>query len=221
MERMFDKQGNAPKSATQSSAQRGGGTSSAQFASLTAGLMARKGEASPAPAHLDGVSIHSHGVARVPETEQEQSLAQPAREQLFTGNPYHQPVPRPDALFGKVHLPTRAREQQRPSVDEPQVVVDEEAQRHRAERRATTSTGDCCALALPFAVTETLPPGPYAKVVTRLDKERVRKLKILAARMETTNQKVLLAALDHYLDYACDVLARECPCLARSMREDV
>jgi hypothetical protein len=36
--------------------------------------------------------------------------------------------------------------------------------------------------------------------------------------METTNQKVLLAALDHYLAYACDVLASECPCLARSFR---
>ena len=38
------------------------------FASLTAGLLARKGEASPASAHLDGMSIHSLYVH--PETTQ-------------------------------------------------------------------------------------------------------------------------------------------------------
>ncbi len=73
---------------------------------------------------------------------------------------------------------------------------------------------------LPRAVTEPLPEGAKATVRTRLDPERVRKLKILAARMGTTNQKVMLAALDHYIDYACEVLAAECPCLARSMSED-
>ncbi len=150
------------------------------FASLTAGLMARKGEAAPAPAHLDGVAIHSHGVAREPLSVAERDLS-------------HTQEPAP---------------------------VTHNQLRRRATRRATVATGDCCELPLPRAMTEPLPEGHKSTVTTRLDPERVRKLKILAARMGATNQKVMLAALDHYLDYACEVLASECPCLARSMAED-
>ncbi len=157
------------------------------FASLTAGLMARKGEAAPAPAHLDGVPIHSHGVAR---------------------EPTHSAVPD--------FLPPR--DMSHP--DEPTAAA-RQAQRHHAIRRATVGMGDCCELSLPAAVLEPLPAGHKSTVTTRLDPERVRKLKILAARMGTSNQKVMLAALDYYLDYACEVLAAECPCLARSLREDL
>lgn len=215
MERMFNKQEfGAPDKTSHNAPQRGGGNAQPRFASLTAGLMARKGEAMPAPAHLDGVSIHSHGVARQPQSAADQELTQTAQAPLFAdANPAPAPVAPPQPAFDE------ATPQVRPLSDEP-VPPPAEILQRRAERLATVGTGDCCALPLPAAVTETLPPGPYAKVTTRLDRERVRKLKILAARMETTNQKVLLAALDHYLAYACDVLASECPCLARSLRED-
>jgi len=230
MERMFNKK--------IKSTQPGDGAASSPFASLTAGLMARKGEAAPAPAHLDGVSIHSHGVAREPQSVAEQSLSQIVREALFPGGAaaaaqameehlralsssasFSGSDTPSQPLFGKV--PAQARdlpEGERPE-DLELTPVPEEVLLKRANRKATVSTGDCCALPMPRAVTEKLPEGPYAKVSTRLDRERVRKLKILAARMETTNQKVMLAALDHYLDYACDVLASECPCLARSLNE--
>lgn len=248
MERMFNKQEFGRQDKTSRNApQRGGGNAQPRFASLTAGLMARKGEAVPAPAHLDGVSIHSHGVARQPQSVAEQELSQTAAAPQFANAaPEPAPVERPQAPYGTRHVPrvpqvaTEPAPQSepqpepaprfepvlrettaapRPLVDEP-VPPPAEILQRRAERLATVGTGDCCALPLPAAVTETLPPGPYAKVTTRLDRERVRKLKILAARMETTNQKILLAALDHYLNYACDVLATECPCLARSLRED-
>ena len=250
MERMFNKQEFGRQDKTSRNApQRGGGNAQPRFASLTAGLMARKGEAVPAPAHLDGVSIHSHGVARQPQSIAEQELSQTTAAPLFENAapepaPKPAPVERPQAPYGTRHVPRvpqgtvepapqpepeptprfepeahEATAAPRPLADEP-VPPPVEILQRRAERLATVGTGDCCALPLPAAVTETLPAGPYAKVTTRLDRERVRKLKILAARMETTNQKVLLAALDHYLDYACDVLASECPCLARSLRED-
>jgi len=230
MERMFNKQSK--------STQRGDGATSSSFASLTAGLMARKGEAAPAPAHLDGVSIHSHGVAREPQSVAEQGLSQTAREELFPGgataaaqameehlrtlaSSMSHPVPDASPQPPVGNAPAQARDL--PAGDRPEDMeptpVPEEVLLKRANRKATISTGDCCALPMPRAVMEKLPEGPYAKVTTRLDRERVRKLKILAARMETTNQKVLLAALDHYLDYACDVLASECPCLARSLNE--
>ncbi len=150
------------------------------FASLTAGLMARKGEAAPASAHLDGIALHSHGVVAEPLSDMERDLSDP---------------------------------------QEPRAATVQQLRR-RALRRATVAAGDCCEMPLPRAVTEPLPEGHKSTVTNRLDPERVRKLKILAARMGTTNQKVMLAALDYYLDYACDVLAGECPCLARSLAED-
>jgi hypothetical protein len=236
MERMFNKQERAAQ-------RKPGNGQGGSFASLTAGLMARKGEAVPAPAHLDGVSIHSHGVAREPQSVAEQNLAATIREQLISGaalqpQPAADPAPtfvepqssEPVEAFQAPQTPQSPEaprsfkspvspEQGERSFEDQPAPVSEDVLRERAARRATAATGDCCALPLPTAVTEPLPPGPYAKVTTRLDKERVRKLKIIAARMGTSNQKVLLAALDHYLDYACDVLASECPCLARSMKE--
>jgi len=232
MERIFNKDDNENE--------KSGGKVASSFASLTAGLMARKGEASPAPAHLDGVSIHSHGVEREPLTYADRQYTQAPHERLFQpprpvsslnelqGPPTPAPSPEPtvpqpqeaEAVAEPAPEPVTEPVQARgvPAPDEPEPVP-EEVLKARAARLATVSQGDCCALPMPPAVTETLPPGPYAKVTTRLDRERVRKLKIIAARMETTNQKVLLAALDHYLDYACNVLASECPCLARSLKD--
>lgn len=264
MERMFNK-------AERARQRKAGGSTSPSFASLTAGLMARKGEAVPAPAHLDGVSIHSHGVQREPQSVADRNLAATIREQLMHGklgggspegyNPEPTLMPEPTAersqelasdpasepdpnveqfsapqapkapeadaapaLFqpgaAPVHKARKAPREEPPHVEEPEEALPEEVLRSRATRRATTAMGDCCALPLPAAVTETLPPGPYAKVTTRLDRERVRQLKLLAARMETTNQKVMLAALDYYLDFARTVLAKECPCLSKSLNED-
>jgi len=205
MEHMFSKR-EEKKSA------RTGGHSTAPFASLTAGLMARKGEAVPAPAHLDGVALHSHGVAREPLSVADQQIEQPAQAPLFPPVPSNDDVGEPPQ-YGSHHVACEVHYEDAPEA------IPEEVLRERAARRATANQGDCCALPLPPAVTETLPPGPYAKVTTRLDKERVRKLKIIAARMGASNQKVLLAALDHYLDYAVEVLASECPCLARSFTD--
>jgi len=173
------------------------------FASLTGGIMARKGEAAPAPAHLDGVSIHSHGVVR------DQDIERPSFEE-----------PRPAD-----YQPAAPREAYVPE-DEPRPVEEvrpgrmaaKEARR-RAVRRANLAGGDCCEIPLPKAVTSVLPEGPKSTVTTRIDMERVRKLKILAARMGTTNQKIMLAALDHYLEFVGEELAVECPCLARSMAD--
>ncbi len=180
-----------------------GGDSSAQFASLTAGLMARKGEAMPAPAHLDGVSIHSHGVVAQPMTAADQQLALPAQQPLF-------PAGLPSAMHTSAAPPLTLPQASEFDSGDAEL-------RRRARRHATEANGDCCDLPLPRAVVETLPEGPYSKVTSRLDPERVRKLKILAARMSTTNQKVMLAALDYYLDFATEVLAKECPCIARSI----
>lgn len=166
------------------------------FASLTAGLLARKGEAAPASAHLDGVSIHSHGVdLSVPQ----QQLPDPA------------PLPLPEPS-------DESRAEVRNFRPEPPKEPDHDELRRRAQARAAEAVAGCCELELPEAVVENMPEGPRSTVTTRLDPERVRKLKILAARMGTSNQKVMLAALDHYLEYACDVLAAECPCLARSIK---
>ncbi len=214
------KNGNAsgPNGGGGQNGQNGGG-----FASLTAGIMARKGEASPAPAHLDGVSLHTHGVARQPDVPRPPV--------------YHEPDPEPVlAPVGPVEPVAQVEEPEREPVEaregppepalepvmEPELKEDEKPfstpeLRKKAHRKATLSSGDCCELPLPTAVTQTLPQGAKARVITRLDPERVRKLKILAARMGTSNQKVMLAALDHYLEYACEVMAAECPCLARSM----
>jgi len=168
------------------------------FASLTAGLLARKGEASPASAHLDGVSIHSHGVDLEPL---EELAGEPAPA------PAQESSPAPVAEL-------RAYQPKPPKTPDP------EEQRRRASARASEAVAGCCDLDLPKAVVEHMPEGPRSTVTTRLDPERVRKLKILAARMGTSNQKVMLAALDHYLEYACEVLAAECPCLARSINGD-
>ena len=180
----------------------GGGSKGGMFASLTGGIMARKGEAAPAPAHLDGVSIHSHGVVR------EQELSRP---ELNYNEPPAQSEP------AAVVAPVAREPEPVQSLDQgPNRLTAKEARR-RAIRRANLAGGDCCELPLPDAVTQVLPGGPRATVTTRLDPERVRKLKILAARMGTSNQKIMLAALDHYLEFVSEELAATCPCLARSM----
>lgn len=131
------------------------------FASLTAGLLARKGEAHPAPAHLDGVSLHAKRAEEY-ESAQEVSNVVPAPKQDVA----------PDG---------------------------------------------CCNWSLPDKAMEPLPPGQRHSMGLRLDDERLRRVKILAARAGASNQKVMLAALDHYLTHMSQTLAAECPCLARSI----
>lgn len=187
----------------------GSGKSGTMFASLTGGIMARKGEAAPAPAHLDGVSIHSHGVVREQELSRPELSYDDPRIVYSEQEPVQareqEPDPGPDSVLDTESIETR-----------PNRLSAKEARR-RAIRRANLAGGDCCELPLPPAITQVLPDGPRSTVTTRLDPERVRKLKIVAARMGTSNQKVMLAALDHYLDFVSEELAAECPCLARSM----
>jgi len=188
-----------------SSSRGGDNANSSLFASLTGGIMARKGEAAPAPAHLDGVSIHSHGVVR------EHEIERPSFEQP-------DPVTPPAPVAREAYVPEVEVEAETEVL--PGRMAAKEARR-RAVRRANLAGGDCCEISLPKAVTSILPEGPKSTVTTRIDMERVRKLKILAARMGTTNQKIMLAALDHYLEFVGEELAAECPCLARSMADRV
>ncbi len=145
------------------------------FASLTAGLLARKGEAHPAPAHLDGVSFHAKSAEEFASEAAEAASDARAAGQKKDGQPDKAAPPVAKAAHG------------------------------------------CCAWTLPESALVPLPPGQRHSMGLRLDDERLRKVKILAARAGVSNQKVMLAALDDYLSHMTETLAAECPCLARSM----
>ncbi len=149
----------------------------AAFASLTAGLLARKGEAHPASAHLDGVSLHAKSAGELTPVEVQVP-----------------PAPEPHPAAAQAELAKSA-----------------------VSAEAHLGRDGCCAWSLPPSVMEPLPPGQRHSVGLRVDDERLRRVKILAARAGASNQKVILAALDHYLAHMSETLATECPCLARSM----
>lgn len=179
------------------------------FASLTAGLLARKGEAHPAPAHLDGVSLHAHGTPEFAKASQTATA------------PSDPPVPAPAAQPTRPHaLPSR----QVKGAGQGDTLPHPNGKALRGQAPAPRPEGaedeGCCKWSLPDSAMKPLPPGQRHSVGLRIDDERLHKVKILAARAGSSNQKVLLAALDHYLEATIAQLSRECPCLARSFQDD-
>lgn len=58
------------------------------------------------------------------------------------------------------------------------------------------------------------PPGGRYKLTLRLDVERRRRLRIVAAQHDRSLQRVLVDALDKYLDGLCACSMKDCACLA-------
>jgi hypothetical protein len=145
-----------------------------KFASLTAGLLARKGEAAPAaPAH--GFAL-LRGFTRAPESA---------------------PAPEPN-IFREERLPPVRRDCVEALPPESARAHKESApQRFRIVAEPAASLPHTVALRLPDGAHA---PRPHRTAVTvRLDEARYLRLKLTGARFHRTNQDLLTAALDHYL----------------------
>ena len=164
----------------------------AQYASLHAGLLARKGEASPAiPSPLGPVSYTDL----------------PQRRDVDPPHPENQPreAHRPDApLFARKRAGIPETGSAKPG-------------QQASETPATASPpGGCCS----GAATRSPPPplpGPDApldhRAAVRLTAEQKRRLGTVSVQMNWSQQRILAIALDAWLDQLCMTEMRNCACL--------
>lgn len=159
---------------------------SAKFASLHAGLLARKGEAAPAiPSPLGQVSYVDTGPAAGNDTER-RDIEPTSERPLFRAKPADTP---PLGEASSAPLP---------------------------EAAPPTMPEGCCGgapladfAARPAAVHDVL---DYRAEV-RLSAEQKRRLRTVAAQMDWSQQRILSEALDTWLDQLSETAMKSCACL--------
>jgi len=178
-----------------------------QFAELTAGLLARKGEAVPAAA-----GFAAHNVVSTKFGAQDSAPDVKQQE--------------PDA--GVIDRPLTSQERQAaaPKADKQNDVAKlspREAQEHlEAQLRADSATVfdelECDHLP---RVRKTGGPKKRAAVTLRLNTTQYLCLKMAGAKMRRTNQDILVEALDMYLASLADGELKDCTCLQKLIKEEL
>ncbi|MDF1768521.1 hypothetical protein [Maricaulis sp.] len=175
---------------------------SAKYASLHAGLLARKGEASPAlPSPLGQVSYTDLPQRRDIEPTRPENLASETRETRQsliarkTASPAGKPAPVAHPASDSGSGPSLGR---------------------RPETSVSASPqGGCCS----EGVTPSPPPlpgpdGPLAhRATVRLTAEQKRRLGTVSVQMNWSQQRILAIALDEWLDRLCANEMSNCACL--------
>lgn len=166
---------------------------SAKYASLHAGLLARKGEASPAlPSPLGQVSYNDRPQRRDADLPR-------AETPLIARKP--PPSPDTDGAAARSSANTGPEKPGQPAVDTP---------------APASPQGGCCSGA---AAPNTPPPlpGPDAPLVfrasVRLTAEQKRRLGTVSVQMHWSQQRILAIALDEWLDRLCASEMKDCACL--------
>ncbi|OLF80808.1 hypothetical protein AWH62_13885 [Maricaulis sp. W15] len=176
---------------------------SAKYASLHAGLLARKGEASPAiPSPLGPTSYTD----------------QPQRRDIDPPRPENQPREQQchnTPLFARKRppLPADAAPPPRHAPDTGSGTPGQQA----SETPASASPpGGCCSGAAPPNPPRPL-PGPDAplehRTAVRLTAEQKRRLGTVSVQMSWSQQRILAIALDEWLDRLCETGMKNCACL--------
>jgi len=178
-----------------------------QFAELTAGLLARKGEAVPAAA-----GFAAHNVV---------STKFGAKDKPAETTPVQQ-----DAGVIDRPLTSQERDTAKPDSDKGKDVSKlspREAQEHlEAKLRADSATVfdelECDHLP---RVRKTGSPKKRAAVTLRLNTTQYLCLKMAGAKMRRTNQDILVEALDMYLASLADGELKDCTCLQKLIKEEL
>ena len=178
-----------------------------QFAELTAGLLARKGEAMPAAA---GFAAHNVVSTRF-GAEKEVSKSLPK-----------------EAEAGVIDRPLTAEER---NVSEPNFDTGQEmsqlsprdAQAYlegklRADTASVFEELECDHLP---RVRKTGSPKKRAAVTLRLNTTQYLCLKMAGAKLRRTNQDILVDALDMYLASLADGELKDCTCLQKLIKEEL
>jgi len=176
---------------------------SAKYASLHAGLLARKGEASPAtPSPLGQVSYTD----------------QPQRRDIEPSQPEHEPRAKRRSEASRF-----ARKRPCPSTDatrQPASAPDTGSDTPHEEASDTSASaspqGGCCSGAAAHNPPRPL-PGPDAplehRAGVRLTTEQKRRLGTVSVQMNWSQQRILAIALDEWLDRLCATEMKDCACL--------
>lgn len=209
------------------------------FASLHSGLIARKGEAAPANRHsaFSYVDEVRRDVSREALKEQEPQKAEEHEEEIYHIEQRPSLFNRPANPVPASHAPELPKDELEPAAEadadkafansEPDPVpatVEPEAQTPAAYEPAPA----------PEPVSEPVAPvvaasahkhddadehtGPY-RLTFRMTADQRRRLRIAAAKQDTSLQHVLADALDNHLDGLCACSLSECTCLAREAAE--
>ncbi|WP_291844796.1 hypothetical protein [Maricaulis sp.] len=172
---------------------------SARYASLHAGLLARKGEASPAiPSPMGQVSYNDLPQRRDVDPPRPENLPREAR--------------RPDApLFARKRPP-------KPSLapSDPPTGSEKSGQQTSETPASASPPGGCCSGAASPSPPPPL-PGPDApldhRAAVRLTAEQKRRLGTVSVQMNWSQQRILAIALDEWLDRLCATEMKNCACL--------
>ncbi len=187
--------------------------SKGSYTSLTAGLLARKGEAVPATSSFNGENIIS---------------AHPPRRPLTSTS-----IPPGPSAWAKSGFVLSQHESQGPHQNEsgeaPQSEADSEHARQAASAAPPTDTDsnaahaeEDCDPCVPLAALATGDDGVgrRSSVTFRLNATRYLCLKMAAAKLGRTHQDILTAALDMYLKTLADDALSDCSCLQQLIKGD-
>ncbi len=187
--------------------------SKGSYTSLTAGLLARKGEAVPATTSFNGESIISAHPIRRPLAS---TAASPSA-----------------SAWANTGFVLAQAENQEPHLDNPEAASQSSSQSDQDHHPAhTTSTVDShpedsqsednCEPCVPLASLATGEDslGRRSSVTFRLDATRYLCLKMAAAKLARTNQDILTDALDMYLKSLADDALGDCTCLQQLIKGD-
>ncbi len=178
---------------------------SAKYARLHAGLLARKGEASPAiPSPLGQVSYTD----------------QPQRRDIEPPRPEPLAVEREDKRSSLIACKTASPAGKSASAAHPAPESGSgPSPKRRQETPASASPpGGCCSGGV---APNSLPPlpGPDApqdhRATVRLTAEQKRRLGTVSVQMNWSQQRILAIALDEWLDRLCANEMRNCACAKR------
>ena len=219
--------------------------SKSDFASLTAGLLARKGEALPAAAGFTSQNVVStnfgQSQAVVEDICQDMALAQhlPKRsaEDAKTAEPQIAPKAKP-AHKPKVvaQKPAEAPAKPAASIVKALPAKADKPMARGAESKAPPAPPKPVVAKPAFGrrgaeecepcdqidhIRKTADPEKRAAVTLRLDPTRYFCLKMAGARARRTNQDILTEALDLYLAKLSDEELKDCNCLRKFIREEL
>jgi len=179
--------------------------SKGSYVSLTAGLLARKGEAVPATTSFEGehiVSAHSH---RRPLSS---TSLTPARSAWTDANFV---LRHEESQNGNESTADAGPQAVHHGHDEPQPPESASREEHRPEE---------CEPCVPLAALASGDDGigRRSSVTFRLDATRYLCLKMAGAKLGRTNQDILTAALDMYLKSLADDALGDCTCLQQLIK---
>lgn len=178
-----------------------------KFASLHGGLLARKGEASPAI---------PPSMARASYTDAAPQPQHPLREaapHLHAAPPPHTSVPATPANGAEGPRKNRfiSEVKSAPSRAKPATKFQPLAGKPKTEAKAASATGNCGA----DCASRSKDSNKKYRISLRLNAEQRRRLRTAAAQLEVSNQQLVAKALDAYLDQLGLGDLNGCACLAR------